>query len=298
MVAVSSTISQVTSSSHIVTTSSAASSEIAAALIGSGATLFAALLGGYFLLMQLRRQGVAALDQSRRNEAMRLKLGIYKEIIATCEEITDKEVAFSSFLNRIWISLGSAHALKRVGRAYPRIPERYPQIQELYYSALMASTKIVTTVEQWRIVDKRLDIFQTAVNAIRHDLDEVWFEYSRFVMTLLPVEAPVTGEPVPWSLPSDASLQRHEQLMFKMTEAMGTLAALVTDFQNEMQTLLVGELFDNRVAARVPLDPKRVVVTLDRHEELEHHFNTATAWGIWKAELEARTRRELGLDES
>ena len=65
-----------------------------------------------------------------------------------------------------------------------------------------------------------------------------------------------------------------------------------------MQNLLLGDLFEHRVNARVPADPKYIVVTLDRHEELTRYFNDQTRAGRETKRHEDRARAEAAARSS
>ena len=72
---------------------------------------------------------------------------------------------------------------------------------------------------------------------------------------------------------------------------------VIFDFQVEMQNLSLGGLFEGKAKRREPIDPKYVVVRIDRHDELLRHFETQTAWGRDKAETEASVRAKEGAEK-
>ena len=57
------------------------------------------------------------------------------------------------------------------------------------------------------------------------------------------------------------------------------LGACLSDFQVEMQNILVGGLFESRIAYRSPIDPTSKVIRLDRSVELKRYFENETKWG-------------------
>jgi hypothetical protein len=59
-----------------------------------------------------------------------------------------------------------------------------------------------------------------------------------------------------------------------------------------MQNLLLQELFEHRVPPRQPIDPKYVVVTLDRATTLERVFANSP-WGLEKARHDKANREKL-----
>jgi hypothetical protein len=60
-----------------------------------------------------------------------------------------------------------------------------------------------------------------------------------------------------------------------------------------MQNSLLKDLFPNHVPPRVPLDPKNVVVELEKHVLLASYFEKDTPWGRHKAEIEEEVRNSF-----
>jgi hypothetical protein len=58
--------------------------EMQAALIGAIATVSTATLGAMAVIWQIGRQAHHAIQQNRHNEALKLKLQVYEQIVATC----------------------------------------------------------------------------------------------------------------------------------------------------------------------------------------------------------------------
>jgi hypothetical protein len=69
-----------------------------------------------------------------------------------------------------------------------------------------------------------------------------------------------------------------------------TLQSYIFDFLSEMQTLLVGQMFDHAIPPRVPIDSSSVVVCLDRYAELSTYFRQETNWGRNPAAIESGLR--------
>ncbi len=71
------------------------------------------------------------------------------------------------------------------------------------------------------------------------------------------------------------------------------LGCYIHDFQVEMQNLLLGELFKQKLPPREPIDPNLVVVQFERYKELAEYFERETAWGRGKARIEGEVRGEV-----
>lgn len=269
--------------------------EVQAALLGAGATLVAALIGVAAIVLQIGRQARAAIEQQRISEAIKLKLGLYEEIVRTCESVIDAEVEFSGYVRNFVSQIDGVAALQGAGQPYAIPVGRVPELIRLQGRAHRTAIKIVTTVEQWRIIDPRMVIFQTALNVALYDLMDAYTGFFTIGMRLFPMEGPQPGTLLPWQIPSPPARMAAAAAAEHLFDAAGLLGCVVGDFRDAMQLALLGELFPNPVAPRVPLDPKYVVVTLDRHQELSEYFEKQTAWGRSVAEADAQVRSDLAV---
>lgn len=65
----------------------------------------------------------------------------------------------------------------------------------------------------------------------------------------------------------------------RLVEALSIYRLCISDFQTEMQNLLLGDLFKgHRAEVRKPLDEKYRAITLDDHVALQKFFDD-TDWG-------------------
>lgn len=261
--------------------------EFKAALPGAGATLVAALLGVGGIVWQIGRQARAAIEQQRVSEAIKLKLGLYQDVVEVCQYVTDAEVAFSSFVQNFVAQLDTAATADAEGRPFSVPIGRVPELIRHQGNAHQTAIKIVTTVEQWRIVDPRMSVFQTALNVALHDMMDAYWGFWNVAMRLFPLDASPPGHVLPWQVPGVAERAAAAAAAERLCEATGLLECFVADFRDAMQFAMLGELFPNPLAPRKPLDPKYLVVTLDMHRELNAYFEAHSAWGRAKAEADA-----------
>lgn len=268
---------------------------VQAAVVTASATCVAAFVGFTAVMLQLRRQARNASRQARETEADKLKLDIYKSIAKACTDAGKQEVMFATALR----TAVSALQMAQRPQALPllRIPPalRVPAMIKLNDDAGTAATDMIRLIEQWQIVDERLDVFQIAINVAQHDRREAWWPLFDASLRVLPHQNPQTGELLPWALPSVVEIAEFQAATSKMIDAGSALGAYVHDFQAEMQNLLLGSLFSHRLPPRKPLDPRYRVVTLDRRVELLKHFDEETAFGRTKAETDRRVLQDLRL---
>jgi hypothetical protein len=129
-----------------------------------------------------------------------------------------------------------------------------------------------------------MDIFRIAVASALYDIDDAHQHYSNVANRAMSTASLRS----PWTPPNDDAFREIEFLGNQLLNAVTTLQAYIFDFLREMQTLLVGPMFDQRITPRIPRDPSFVVVRLDRYDQLIAYFNQQTAWGRNQAQIEKR----------
>jgi hypothetical protein len=189
------------------------------------------------------------------------------------------------------MQITNAATMHSAGLAWQAPNARFPELSSLSHEMTMAAIAIIIAIEQWGIIDPRMDIFKTAINVVLHDLRTSFFKNGvpLFVRTM-PVDNQATGQIFPWTIPPQPIIEEISTVSQKIADHAMDLGSLIDDFQREMQNLLLGDLFDHRVPPRVPLDPSKTVVRLAAHEELKRFFESETDWGREKATIEAAVR--------
>lgn len=132
--------------------------------------------------------------------------------------------------------------------APPTPKSRAIEFNERFYNYHGRVNELIGLIERWYIVEPRLNVFRVALAAGMFDLDAANKDYfgladvscterSRWAHRL----DKFFGQPV---IDQIGSLARAVQV------ALLQVDCYVLDFQYEMQSLFVGELFDGRVPAR------------------------------------------------
>ena len=269
--------------------------QIQAAVISGGVTLVAAVLGFGGIIWQIGRQARNAIRQNRDNEATKLKLEIYKQIAETCEAATDAGIGLSGFIRLLFAQTELVRAAHKAGQQCALPSGRTPDLLQKLSSSNSAAIRIVTTIEQWQIIDARMDVFTFGINVALHDLREAFHgQFFPAILPAIPVANPQTSELFPWlPLPEDqtAELKRRGDAVISAVE---TIVAYVDDFRREMQNLLLGQLFHpNQVKLREPLDPDSFPIRLDQRDTLVRHFKNDTAWGHNNKKTDADVRSAI-----
>lgn len=258
---------------------------IRSAIIGAGATLLAATLGAVVVVMQVGHQARSAIRQNRENEATKLKLQIYERIITNCEDVTDAYTEFNGLVHRAILQIRSARHAENNGWKWSR-PSIHPlDMTAQHETVILRTVKLISIIEQWRIVDPRIEVFQTAFNVSIHDISAAFHEeLFPLLMRQMPMTHSETGVDLPWTPPSNELIGQLEQRFGALVSRCSNLGGFVLDFQNEMQAILLSSLFKNVIAPRDPRDPQQIVVSLERHFEIQKYFEENTAWGSSNAQ--------------
>src|SRR3546814_6577291 len=97
-------------------------------------------------------------------------------------------------------------------------------------------------VEQNRIIDPRIGIFQDAISSATHDLREaISKKYMPAMLPILPHDNP-NGGVFPRAMPSDVMIENLEAATNEVVDALNDLIAYGHDLQVELQNHLLGDL--------------------------------------------------------
>jgi hypothetical protein len=268
--------------------------EVQAAFITAATTALAALLGFGAVVLQIGAQARAAIAANQDNEARKLKVRIYEDVEKQCHGASDAWVEFGGSI-RLFITLvRQARQLSDAGQPFPIPSVKTREVLDRSRLASDAAVALVRAAEGWKIVDPRLEVFQTAFSAAAHDV-RIAFNRDFFprLVPISPVPDPATATTHPWGPPPQAQLDELERLAEASTNAASTMVAYIDDFQRAMQNLLLGELFGNRVPSRAPINPAYRAITLDEHKALTAYFFEQTPWGESAAKAKAGAEADM-----
>jgi PIN domain nuclease of toxin-antitoxin system len=271
---------------------STASEEVKAAIISTFGTVLLAVIA----VWQIGRQAKHSIQQNRLNEAQKLKLQIYQVALQSFNNYSTAELEYSSFLRNIQMDLDH-YKIQQSLRLKPKPPRaRVRKLNELNLALTVRTMELIRLVEQWHIIDSRLYLFQEALNAANHDIGKAQQSFFQAAMRVLPapqLDATDDNDIFPWSPPGAEQEKTFLQLLHDLMDKIDTAANYVTDFQAELQSLLLGELFEHRVRIRRPLDPSKFVVRLDDYDRLMDYFDKESAWGKYRTRLHNETLAQL-----
>lgn len=259
--------------------------ETKAALIGAISTISVGFIGFGGLICQMRSQGRQSRDAVAENERRRLKAAMYEDAVSICREVADTSIELSNMLRLMMLQLEFAAQAHPNGQPYDLPSTRYPTLLEKYSQFTDAVLKFIFLVENRRIIDPKISVFRTAMSVALHDTSKLMHsDFVVSVMTQLP-----DGSIFPYTPPTVQKAAVIKELCERFIAALGDAVMFTEDFMVELQNALLGDLFGKKVAHRKPLDPAKMVITLERADDLERWFETSTAWGKEVTRIEAET---------
>jgi hypothetical protein len=264
-------------------------SETKAALIGAVSTCLVGTAGFGSLILQIKSQGKQSREAVAENERRRLKTAMYEDGVLNCRQLADTAIELSTKLRMMMMQLEVTARAASANLAFDLPSARLPAIAELYAHFSDAVLSFIFLVENRRIVDPRILVFRTAMNAILYDTREIMF--SKFVihlMPVLPVEGP-DGGVFSYTAPSVEAADVVKALSEAFINSLDDAVAYTDDFLVELQNHLLGDLFNAKVIHRIPLDPDKKVISFKDAEQLGKWFETSTEWGKANARVLAET---------
>jgi hypothetical protein len=183
---------------------------IRSAVITAGATCVAALVGFTAVFFQIGRQSRNAIEQNRKNEALKLKVQIYDETLETSHKAQDAISDLAGYLRGFSTALFFSDELRKANQSHRPPQTRFPEYQRLYREATYAAIGVTTMIEGWHIVEPKLEIFKRAI-AMGHDrLMKVSYRSPNVFIVGMPVEGFETKWQIPTEPLADAIKQRIE----------------------------------------------------------------------------------------
>lgn len=267
--------------------------ELQAALVGAVATAGAAIFGVGAVIAQVRSQGRQSRVAIAETERRKINAALYEDAVSICRGLADASIELSTKLHTMNMEIEVAARAEAAMLAYNLPSARLPALSALYGQFTDAALRFIYLIENRRIVDPRILIFRTAMNTVLHDSRQSMFsDFVLHVMPALPTDHP-NGGIFPYKPPSIEGALAVRKYSDQLIRAVDDATAYTEDFLTEMQNVLLGDLYGNRLEPRQPIDPTRRTVTLDQAQDLEAWFSANTAWGVQAGRVEAKARERF-----
>lgn len=252
-------------------------------------SIITAIIGSAVTLIGVAVAGTVAVYQITKQARTGLKVDLYREIITGVDRQSEGERQLStklrvlSSLNGIWLAPDQFPGPK------PSPNVTWIELNELVQKCQVDAADLMITIERWQIVDPRIDIFRMAFGVALREIRATWGPLSQSASAVLAV---MPGGPVPQDPPRDM-LERLLSESLNLLRAAAKLSAWVSDFQLEVQGLMLSDLFRNRLTHRIPLDPEYFVIRLDRFAAIKDYFENRTTWGLEQQVINARIKEQV-----
>jgi hypothetical protein len=244
------------------------------AIISGVFTLFAAIGGVFVVSYQLRRQAENTQEANKQNETMKLKTGVYSNVLELTDAALHATYELDQYLLDSDFSLQLARVIIGQDPSLPPLKAHLQKLRELERGAASHATSVISFVENWNIMEPQLDLFQIAIADALAEFWEASHEYFSVSVRILPQEPTSGGQAI---FLSDESTTELKERANKVRAKLGTLRAYIADFGREAQTMLLGPLFDRAARRRSPTPPAGKAIRLDHYAELKAHFEAKMA---------------------
>lgn len=212
--------------------------QVQGAIVSGVFTLVAAMGGAFIVLYQLRTQARNTLIANAHGEALKLKKSLYDDVLKGCKAVTAGANAVNGFAKsfRSAVSLGSA-----TGHSIPhhKIEDLGPMNAELF-SAL---NDLVRMARSWTITVPRMSHYQEVFEEASR---EVHLAVVDFYGASFRHFADRSEKPAHWKAPDGKQMAQLEAVTDRLDDFIDKLMETVGGFESEMQTALLGELFNRR----------------------------------------------------
>lgn len=264
------------------------SPEVAAAWISGGLTFAAGLIAFGTLTYQGRQNRSA--DRQARKQAF--KEGLYRDGIAAARALSDAAGSYMTTLYSTRDAIGLASEAFRANGDIRAPSTRYTQLFELHQAFSTTVIELVFLIEERVICDDRLEIFKCAFQAKSYEVESAFhtaflWQMMRALQHKLPNG--MLSEYVPLNL---TELENLGESVNALTEPLSDCIAFCQDLIVELQNAHLGDVFERRVAHRVPLDPSRKVIRLEDYDDLKAWIGT-TPWEKNNRRVEAEFKAKM-----
>jgi hypothetical protein len=208
------------------------------AIIGGAFTISAAVGGACIVVYQLNRQATIARETSAHSEALKLKKAIYDDVLKVCKAVTTGANTVDRFADSFRTAVSRARGIG-LGIPHHKVEDLDAKIGELFN----ALSDLVRMARSWTITVPRMSHYHDVFHEAAHEGPIV-------VTELLAASgrhfADRSVKPAHWKAPDGMEMSQLDAATDRLGEFMDKLLNNVGDFETEMQTALLGDLFKQR----------------------------------------------------
>lgn len=230
---------------------------------------------GLFLLGFLTIAGTAWANRRNTLKAARdqQKLEIYKAILADIDAAARAQEAAASYVSSAVMMLKVQAEMIKTNPTWPNVSQRVSEFEALHYKQLSAMSKLHRFMEQWLIIDRRLAVFGRAFSYQHNQALQAGNQVSDALRSMLPTDIPdQPGAIFPYRVPQPRHIEQLSQIADRYQHESHLIGCYISDFNVELQPLLLGHLFGPKMVRRDPPDPTLFAIRLDRYRSITRYF--------------------------
>ncbi len=204
---------------------------------------------------------------------------MYEESVGICNELSDKNIDYTTKLRSAGTQILMAAKVGELAASSMSPNCSLMSLRQSFYQCHDAAVRFIIMIERRRIIDPRMAVFRTVMNATLHDMRQ------NFEQRIVPIAWPAfptfapDGRQNHYVPLSEQSAEKINRDLTEIADQASDVGCHIEDFLVEMQNHLLGDLFGHEVAHRVPLDRRYRVTTLNAAPEIERDIMTESEWG-------------------
>lgn len=261
------------------------------------AAAIAASIAAAMIVWQLGRQHKNAMALQSENFKSELKLKVYQELSAALASAADHIGRAATYGATAVVHSRIYGQQLAQGMQPSPVSDRALELMDRHGKVTNAAIAVVYVIEKYIIIHPDIDIFKMAIASAVHDATKTFQALFEFMLIYLPAEDAAAQDMQPSNgraLSAD-ELEKFDTLAQAYFNALIVLDCYLSDMRIELQMLLLGGLFANRLERRQPPDPQVKVISLDAPAvaHLRAHFLQETEWGKSAAQIKQDVQREF-----
>ncbi len=263
--------------------------------------IFPLLAAAAMVVYQMERQHKDNYLLQLSNHKEELKLKVYKEISedVSCamQSYQENQILVNSLMLQYHNCVICQDANKNPS---PKIYIKDTELSDAHSRMLRSLAQLMNKLAEYEIVDKNIEIFRTALASAFQLISDAHLEFQGQIFDYLPhddskeIQKQLGVKIEHVKSPNQQDLEVIEHSFNSYTEANLEGYCFVSDLSREAQNVLLGNLFDNQVPPREPLDPYYVVVTTkpEETERLRVYFTKKDDDGLTQHQKDFMTRTD------
>jgi hypothetical protein len=240
----------------------------AADVIGSLLTLIGIVVATITVVWQLGRQHRSVLQLQRDNAREDLKLRLHELLVAKVRKLNRANTQAAMYAFMIPFNIENYNYQLALGAKPAPMEQRVTEFSRLHSGAIDALVELIEEFEAWSVAFPGLEVFQIALNSANHNTSEAFMPLFSALVTALPFDPPEDAHPsIPRPVvPKTLSIEKLSELKMMVDQykkGRDEIGSYIHDLMIESQNNLLSGLFERRVSARRPIDPKLKVISTE-----------------------------------